>query len=101
MSLISQENFRKAQNSNFTIELNDQLFNLKLVECSDHTSNDVPDFERFSLIFESNDPLLQQSTYSLHHAELGVNDLFLVPVHGDDEVFQYEAIINRKNNSEK
>jgi len=94
MSQISQDNFRQAINSTFTIELNDQLFNLKLIECSDHTSKDVPDFERFSLLFESNGPLLQQSTYSLHHAELGVNDLFLVPVHGDDDVFQYEAIIN-------
>lgn len=96
MSQISQEDFRKAVQTNFTVELNDQHFNLQLIECSDHTSKDVPDFERFSLIFESSDPLLLQSTYSLHHAELGVNDLFLVPVHGDDEVVQYEAIINRQ-----
>jgi len=96
MSQISQDDFRQALQSNFTVELNDQTFDLQLVECSDHTSEDVPDFERFSLIFESSDPLLLQSTYSLHHSELGVNDLFLVPVHGDDQVVQYEAIINRE-----
>ena len=96
MSQISQENYRKALNTNFTIELNEQSFQLTLIECSDQTSNDVPAFERFSLVFESSDPLLNQSTYSLHHSDLGVNELFLVPIHGDDEVFQYEAVINRE-----
>jgi len=38
MSQISQEDFRKAVQTNFTVELNDQHFNLQLVECSDQTS---------------------------------------------------------------
>lgn len=98
MSTISQDAFRQALNSNFTIKQGDKNTQLTLIECSDQTSNNVPDFERFSLLFESSDSLLEQSTYSLHHAELGSNDLFLVPVHGDDHGYQYEAIINRKKN---
>lgn len=96
MSTINQDSFRQAVNSYFTIELNDNSTKLKLIECSDQTSNDVPNFERFSLLFESSDSLLEQSTYSLNHPELGSNDLFLVPVHGDDKGYQYEAIINQK-----
>ena len=96
MSTISQDACRQALNSNFTIKQGDNNTQLTLIECSDQTSNNVPDFERFSLLFESSDSLLEQSTYSLYHAELGSNELFLVPVHGDDNGFQYEAIINRK-----
>lgn len=96
MSQISQETFRKVLNSNFSLQHDEQSYQLKLIECSDQTSDAVPDFERFSLIFESTDPLLDQSTYTINHPELGTTDLFLVPVHGDDKGFQYEAVINRK-----
>lgn len=96
MSLFNQDLFRKAINSTFNIQLDDQSFQLTLTECNDHTSENVPDYERFSLIFESKDSLLEQSTYSLQHSELGNQDLFLVPIHGDDKGFQYEATINQK-----
>lgn len=98
MPNLNQDLLREALNSQFTIQTEEKPTTLILTECTDQTSPEVPDYERFSLIFESSDPLLEQNTYSLQHQSLGDFDLFLVPVHGDDKGFQYEAIINKLNN---
>lgn len=96
MTTLNQDLFQNSLNSQFSINHNNELTQLTLIECSDLTSQNVPDFERFSLIFESSDPLLAQATYTLEHSVLGKQDLFLVPIHGDDNGFQYEAVINQK-----
>lgn len=52
--------------------------------------------EQFSLIFSG--PLelfLPQRIYRLEHDQLGLLDLFLVPIRQDADGYQYEAIINR------
>lgn len=96
MSILNQESFTKALNSTFSIEFPDQTIDLKLVECLDQTSEAMPDFIRFSLLFETQGPFFEQAMYPLEHSELGTNELLLVPVHGDDKGFQYEAIVNYK-----
>ncbi len=96
MSLLNKDELVKAVNSNFDIQAEDKTIQLKLIECLDQTSNAMPDYERLSLLFESKGPLLAQASYSLNHPKIGHQELFLVPVHGDDNGFQYEAIINRK-----
>lgn len=96
MTTLNQDLFKNSLNSQFSINHNSNLSQLTLIECSDLTSKNVPDYERFSLIFESSDPLLNQATYTLEHPTIGKQELFLVPVHGDEKGFQYEAVINRK-----
>lgn len=39
-------------------------------------------------------PLLPQATYPLHHAALGTQDVFLVPVARDEEGCTYEAVFS-------
>lgn len=96
MTTLNQDIFKNSLNTQFSIQHADNKTQLTLVECSNLTSENVPDYERFSLIFESSDPLLSQATYTLEHPTMGNQDLFLVPIHGDDKSFQYEAVINRK-----
>lgn len=49
--------------------------------------------EPFSLLFCGPlEQFLEQHMYSLHHAELGQLELFLVPVKQDDNGFYYEAV---------
>ena len=96
MTTLNQDLFNNSLNTQFSIQHADDTTQLTLIECSSLTSVNVPDYERFSLIFESSDPLLSQATYTLKHPTIGSQDLFLVPIHGDDKCFQYEAVINRK-----
>jgi hypothetical protein len=52
--------------------------------------------ERFSLVFRGpRDTMLQQGTYQLQHNQLGVLELFLVPVGQDHEGLYFEAVFNR------
>jgi len=96
MTTLNQDIFKNSLNTQFSIQHANDKTQLTLIECSNLTSENVPDYERFSLIFESSDPLLSQATYTLEHPAIGNQDLFLVPIHGDDKSFQYEAVINRK-----
>ncbi len=53
-------------------------------------------YEVFSLLF--NGPVeypLQQRIYRLHHDQLGILEIFLVPVGRDKEGYHYEAVFNR------
>jgi hypothetical protein len=57
--------------------------------------------ERFSLVFRGpRDRLLQQGMYQLQHDQLGVLELFLVPVGRDHEGLYYEAVFNRLRRSD-
>lgn len=48
---------------------------------------------QFSLVFrDAQRAVLPQGTYRLTHAELGVLDVFLVPIGPDAEGMQYEAV---------
>jgi len=49
----------------------------------------------FALLFKSaGTALLPQSIYQLEHSTTGTLDIFLVPVHQDEEQVLYEAVFN-------
>jgi hypothetical protein len=49
----------------------------------------------FSLVFRSTPGApLPQRIYRIHHDELGVLDLFLVPIGPDDDGMRYEAVFS-------
>jgi hypothetical protein len=50
--------------------------------------------ERFSLYFVGPESYLEQKIYSVEHEQMGVFDLFLVPVGHDQNGFRYEAVFN-------
>jgi hypothetical protein len=67
---------------------------LTLVEVSD--LNQSGRQERFSVLFRG--PLefpLQQANYVVEHEEIGIFDLFIVPVARDEQGYSYEAVFNR------
>lgn len=55
-----------------------------------------PGQESYSIVFRGpEDRLLPQGTYTLDHDRLGEQDLFIVPVAGDEQGISYEAVFNR------
>lgn len=49
----------------------------------------------FSIVFHGpGDVLLPQRIYRMEHAEIGVFDLFLVPIGPDEKGLRYEAVFN-------
>ena len=47
----------------------------------------------FTLVFRGpREPLLPQHTYALEHADLGVLEIFIVPIGRDGDATSYEAI---------
>jgi len=67
---------------------------LRFVEIFDHPC--PPEFESFSLFFESGlDALFQQGTYLVSHAQLGEFPIFIVPIAQTDGGYRYEAVFNR------
>ncbi|MGB8507428.1 MAG: hypothetical protein WCD76_03405 [Pyrinomonadaceae bacterium] len=73
---------------------------LKLVEVSDLERISGREIRRgkrgFSLLFGSSRAFfLPQSIYRFEHEALGIFELFIVPVHpDDDQTYAYEAIFN-------
>jgi len=65
----------------------------ELAHVDDHSNEQV---EQFSLEFAGpSTPWLQQGTYSLHHSELGEQEIFIVPVGQRDGTMRYQAIFSR------
>lgn len=50
----------------------------------------------FSLIFETHGAggILMQRCYALRHPQLGLQQIFLVPIGGDGEAATYQAVFN-------
>jgi len=71
-----------------------QPIELELVHVSDLQS--APRQEIFSILFRG--PLetpLPQRIYQLEHAQLGMVELFIVPVGMNEQGYEYEAVFNR------
>ena len=68
----------------------------ELEELTNHGPSDGAEKQRspYSLLFKCGVGGAPQGMYSLTHSELGSIDLFLVPVGGDAESTQLEAVIN-------
>ena len=78
----------------FGLQHDDAQIELKLAEV-DTVGGDSDHREPFAVIFLGPlEPVLPQAIYSLMHEELGVLDLFLVPVGPDKDRtgIQYEAV---------
>jgi hypothetical protein len=76
--------------------LNDpaNVFSLTLTSVVEHEKTERN--HAFSLFFHGpQTPFMPQAIYKLQHAELGVLEIFLVPVAKDKDGFQYEAVFNQ------
>lgn len=90
--------FRSLLNQSFSLESVQSGLSLKLIQVDELTNSESLDEAQrqpFSLLFLGPEarPLSQQ-TYRLEHSELGVLDVFLVPVGEDRGGVQYEAVFN-------
>ena len=100
---LQLSDFEKAVGTDFSIyfddeEHNKQTYTLKLLEAvgvgDKERDSRTHGRESFSLVFTNDDPTrhLVQQIYALHHDELGVLDLFIVPIGIVDEAMHYEVI---------
>jgi hypothetical protein len=89
------EQFSQHLNSKFSARREPAVaVELQLVEAQ--STGSTPGYEQFSLLFRGPlNHLLEQSTYSFEHAEIGTFDMFIVPIKQDQEGLYYQAIINR------
>jgi hypothetical protein len=93
--LFTRTKFAEQLNTTFRTQLADaKVVELELAEVVEGQTTPRQDY--FSIIFRGpQDTYLQQSIYRLEHDEMGMLELFLVPVGRDEKGFQYEAIFNR------
>lgn len=78
--------------STFRVETPTAL-TLELAEIDDRSNAKI---EQFSLLFTGPDtPWLQQGTYKLQHAEMGEQEIFMVPLGPRAGKMQYQAIFSR------
>ncbi len=92
---LTREDFARLAGENFEIDFGDagkvagKLADVKA------TKGASKNREPFSIDFHCPHPAPpQQGLYKVSHAELGVFDLFLVPIHGDEEGVIFEAVFN-------
>lgn len=104
MAELTEQEFRRHLFTKFQIPAeNRDPLELELVEVTGYQGDDSQEsgMERFSVFFIGPPNVeLPQYTYPLHHSELGVCDIFLVPVGLEEKGYRYEAVFNfyRKNN---
>ena len=66
---------------------------LELADIEDRSKTQI---EQFSLEFLGPaTPWLQQGTYKLHHAEMGEQEIFIVPLGPHEGKMRYQAIFSR------
>jgi hypothetical protein len=91
--------FSAQQHTTFSIQLPSlPVVEVELVEVTDHDRQPrvAARQERFSLMFRGpHERLLRQGLYAMQHDQLGVFELFLVPVGQDTAGIYYEAVFNR------
>lgn len=100
MKKFSQDSFKKALNSRFTLRLKEGGdITLELVHVSD--IKDQGRFESYAIEFIGpKEKFLEQSTYELTHDVLGTHAIFLVPVGEQERGFEYEAIFSHEKNKD-
>jgi hypothetical protein len=91
---LTLEDFSPHLNDEFTIEENGQKIVLKLIEAKPLGNKaSVSKRDPFCLTF-AGDPRLRgpQRIYSLQHPNLGILEIFLVPLQPDATVSRFEAV---------
>ncbi|HKP46666.1 MAG TPA: hypothetical protein VJT50_08705, partial [Pyrinomonadaceae bacterium] len=92
---LSHRDFAEQLNKNFTLQLEGRdPIEMELVDVSELLLTSQQ--ERFAIIFRKPGPeVLPQRIYSVANADIGITDLFLVPVKQESDAVYYEAIFNR------
>lgn len=93
---LTEAEFSKHVNTKFRVATEPPV-ELELTEVKGYLSkaHEETGMERFSAFFRGpSDRYLEQKTYSIEHEQMGVFDLFLVPVNQDQSGFRYEAVFN-------
>jgi hypothetical protein len=93
---LTEKEFSKHVNTKFRVAVEPPL-ELELIQVKGYLSKEHEEtgMERFSAFFSGpGDRYLEQKIYSFDHDQMGVFDLFLVPVSGDQNGFRYEAVFN-------
>jgi hypothetical protein len=93
LATLTAETFADRVGEPFTLEAQDASYDLVLAECRRGAASLTR--EAFSLTFLGPaEPLLAQQIYPLRHEQLGLLELFLVPVGCDASGARYEAVFN-------
>ncbi|MCX7554483.1 hypothetical protein OS175_11365 [Marinicella sp. S1101] len=89
MNIPKFEDFQNNLNSKCRIEFSEDCHQeCEITEVNQSAAND-----QFSVIFSQANPQIQpQGVYRVKHEALGTLDIFMVPVSGDDEAVNYEAV---------
>lgn len=96
MTTLSKELFEGLKCKEFKVAFDDEQVSIcEIIEVKDINSQTLEQGQSqpFSLLFQTHDlNIHEQGTYSVKNEELEEFALFLVPVFGDQEVIQYEAV---------
>lgn len=93
---MALKNFEPLVKTQFNIPLDGQSVKLTLAEIVQQERT-PPNYECYTLLFKGPlNPALEQQTYRFEHAGAEGWDLFVVPVAGDDEGYDYEVVVNRQ-----
>jgi hypothetical protein len=93
LASLTAETFADHVGEPFTLEAQEKSYGLVLAECQRGAEGLTR--EAFSLMFMGPvEPLLPQQIYPLRHEQLGLLELFLVPVGSDASGTRYEAVFN-------
>jgi hypothetical protein len=93
LASLTAETFAGRVGEQFTLEDQQSSYPLVLAECERHGAS--PTREAFSLTFVGPvEPVLPQQIYPLRHEQLGLLELFLVPLGCDAGGTRYEAVFN-------
>ena len=93
---LQMTTFTKCLDTEFQlVDENSPEFSLKLTDVIDRAK--TPRQETFSLLFQGPaEHFVAQGIHKLEHDQLGVIDIFLVPIGQGAGGFQYEAVFNHQ-----
>jgi hypothetical protein len=96
----TEENFTQQLHTRFRVRVDAPRpleLELELVDVKGWRTGSAEQqgMERFSVYFTGPaDPFLPQGIYTLEHEQMGVSELFLVPIEQNASGFRYEAVFN-------
>jgi hypothetical protein len=94
---VTADTFSGHVGTEFELSMGESLPSVTTLVLREVTTSRLitPDRVPFSLVFDGPAyPALEQQIYRLNHAELGAVDIFLVPVAGNAESRQYQAVFS-------
>jgi hypothetical protein len=91
---VTHSTFSEHVGDVFTLKADDLTLELTLAAADARAAPADPEARTpFSLVFTAPaDPLLGQGMYAIDHPQLGVLDIFIVPIGRDEGATRYEAV---------